>query len=118
MECNDINYEGKATRINRHPHEPIIAYPSGSSIIICSVMDPSDSFVYKGHSAPTTIAKFSPNVRRHSDVWFLLNSCRIVRCISELTAVEIVSLICRDRGSLLGTHQDSFASGLGIMQIT
>ena len=64
-DCHEVNYEGMGTRVNRHPCEPIIAYPSGNSIIICSVMDPSDAYIYKGHSKSTTIAKFSPNVRSH-----------------------------------------------------
>lgn len=41
--------------------EPKIIYPSGKYIVVKSVVDPSDCFVYRGHSFPTTVAKFSPN---------------------------------------------------------
>jgi hypothetical protein len=63
MSSNEGDFEGKETRICRHPTEPLIAYPSGNCIIVCSPTDPSDAYAYKGHSAPTTTAKFSPNVR-------------------------------------------------------
>ena len=73
MDRQDNTADRKETRIFRHPFEPIILYPSGNCIVVCSCEDPSDSFVYKGHSASTTIAKFSPNVR---------NQCYV--CISHV----------------------------------
>lgn len=51
----------KGTRINSHPFESRIAYPSGNFIIVRSIIDPSDSYLYRGHNCPTTCAKFSPN---------------------------------------------------------
>jgi WD40 repeat protein len=40
---------------------PYIIYPSGKYIVVKNVNNPSDSFVYRGHSFPATVAKFSPS---------------------------------------------------------
>lgn len=36
-------------------------YYSGKYIVVKNINDPSDCFIYRGHSQPTTVAKFSPN---------------------------------------------------------
>jgi hypothetical protein len=71
--CNICNYiekiigpnpatsRGAAVHINVHPNQPRIIYPSGKFIVVKSLVDPSDCFVYRGHAFPTTVAKFSPN---------------------------------------------------------
>lgn len=58
---NPSTARGQSVTINYHPKEPRIIYPSGRFIIVRSLDDPSDCFVYRGHSANTTVAKFSPN---------------------------------------------------------
>jgi hypothetical protein len=58
---NPTTTRGCAIHINFHPTQPKIIYPSGKFIIIKNLEDPSDSFVYRAHAFPTTVAKFSPN---------------------------------------------------------
>jgi WD40 repeat protein len=56
-----MNSPAKGSRIHEHPFESKIAYPSGDYIIVRSIIDPSDSYLYRGHKSPTTCVKFSPN---------------------------------------------------------
>lgn len=58
---NPSTTRGVATFINLHPTEPKIIYPSGKFIVVKNINDPSDCFIYRGHTQPTTVAKFSPN---------------------------------------------------------
>lgn len=58
---NPQTTRGAATHVYAHPKEPRIIYPSGNFIVVKNIEDPSDCFVYRGHSQPTTVAKFSPN---------------------------------------------------------
>ena len=58
---NPVTARGTAVVINAHPKEPRIVYPSGRFIVVRNLENPSDCFVYRGHSATTTVAKFSPN---------------------------------------------------------
>eukprot|EP01035_Chromulina_nebulosa_P021017 gene21017-27235_t len=58
---NPSTQRGSGTVINIHPKERKLIYPSGKFIIVRNLDDPTDSFVYRGHSTQTTVAKFSPN---------------------------------------------------------
>lgn len=58
---NPATERGAATIVNAHPKEPRIIYPSGKFVVVRNVMDPGDSFIYRGHAFPVTVAKFSPN---------------------------------------------------------
>ena len=58
---NPSTVRGAALHVNAHPRENRIIYPSGKFIIVRSLDDPNDCFIYRGHSFPTTVAKFSPN---------------------------------------------------------
>lgn len=58
---NPVTTRGQPTVVGYHPREPRILYPSGRFIVVRNLEDPSDCFVYRGHSANTTVAKFSPN---------------------------------------------------------
>ena len=58
---NPTTERGKAVVITHHPKEPRIIYPSGRFIVVRNLENPSDTFVYRGHTATTTVAKFSPN---------------------------------------------------------
>jgi WD40 repeat protein len=40
---------------------PLIIYPSGKFIVVRNLQNPADSFIYRGHGAVTTVAKFAPN---------------------------------------------------------
>lgn len=40
---------------------PLIIYPSGKFIVVKNLNNPAECFIYRGHSQPTTVAKFSPN---------------------------------------------------------
>jgi len=59
--CSPHTERGAASKINAHPKEPRIIYPSGKYIIVQNLDNPKDTFVYRGHSATTTVAKFSHN---------------------------------------------------------
>lgn len=58
---NPATERGAGCNINAHKTEPLVIYPSGKFIVVRNILDPGASFVYRGHSAPTTVAKFSPN---------------------------------------------------------
>ena len=58
---NPATERGSGIHINCHPRENKIIYCSGKFVIVRSLDDQSDCFVYRGHLAPTTVAKFSPN---------------------------------------------------------
>lgn len=58
---NPVTERGSATVINVHPKEPKIIYCSGKFVVVKSLVDPNDCFVYRGHATTTTVAKFSPN---------------------------------------------------------
>eukprot|EP00981_Chlorochromonas_danica_P014709 scaffold8666_cov169-Ochromonas_danica.AAC.2 len=40
---------------------PLIIYPNGRFIVVKNYLNPAECFVYRGHSAQATVAKFSPN---------------------------------------------------------
>ncbi|KAK1931290.1 stress protein [Phytophthora citrophthora] len=52
---------GAPSVLGIHPKEPKLIYCSGKLVVVRNLEDPSDTFVYKGHNEPTTVAKFSPN---------------------------------------------------------
>jgi WD40 repeat protein len=58
---NPITERGRPTIINAHSTLPLIIYPSGKYIVVKNLEKPSECFIYRGHSALTTVAKFSPN---------------------------------------------------------
>jgi WD repeat-containing protein 1 (actin-interacting protein 1) len=73
---NPSTTRGVPLFINLHPREPKMIYPrylfhqtplplltllSGKFIVVKNIDDPSDCFIYRGHTQPTTVAKFSPN---------------------------------------------------------
>lgn len=58
---NPATARGAALHVYAHPREPKIIYPSGKYVVVKSLVDPSDCFVYRSHSHPVTVAKFSPN---------------------------------------------------------
>lgn len=59
---NPSTERGDHFHIGTHPKEPTkIIYPSGKFIIVRDVANPAETFVYRGHNAKTTVAKFSPN---------------------------------------------------------
>jgi WD40 repeat protein len=40
---------------------PLLIYPSGKFVVVKNYLNPSECFVYRGHAANPTVAKFSPN---------------------------------------------------------
>ena len=58
---NPTTSRGVALHVYAHPKEPKIIYPSGKYVVVKSLIDPSDCFVYRAHQHPVTVAKFSPN---------------------------------------------------------
>ena len=52
---------GVPSSLYTHPKEPRVIYPSGRSVVVRGLDDPSDCFVYHGHNHPVTVAKFSPS---------------------------------------------------------
>jgi hypothetical protein len=58
---NPSTERGAGRVINYHPKENRLIYACGKYIVVKSLDDPSDCFVYRGHAHPTTVAKFSPN---------------------------------------------------------
>jgi hypothetical protein len=111
MSITEGDFEGKETRICRHPTEPLIAYPSGNSIVVCSPTDPSDAYAYKGHSSPTTTAKFSPNVRPHIGEKSMTISLNI-------RLPKFALFPTRALGSFRATLPALYESGLGAMWTT
>ena len=58
---NPTTSRGVALHVYAHPKEPKIIYPRGKYVVVKSLVDPSDCFVYRAHQHPVTVAKFSPN---------------------------------------------------------
>jgi WD40 repeat protein len=58
---NPSTARGAGIHINVHPKENKIIYCSGKYVIVRSIDDQSDCFVYRGHNHAATVAKFSPN---------------------------------------------------------
>lgn len=58
---NATTQRGAASSINFHPKELKLIYPSGKFIVVRSIDNPDDCFIYRGHAVQTTVAKFSPN---------------------------------------------------------
>jgi len=56
-----LTERGVPSSLFAHPKEPRVIYPSGKSVVVRSLVDPSDTFVYHGHNHPVTVAKFSPS---------------------------------------------------------
>ncbi|KAJ2901752.1 putative WD repeat-containing protein C9G1.05 [Zalerion maritima] len=52
---------GQSTQLSCDPKGERIAYASGKSIFLRSIDDPSASKQYAGHTAQTTVARFSPS---------------------------------------------------------
>ncbi|KAG5952816.1 hypothetical protein E4U57_005817 [Claviceps arundinis] len=52
---------GRPTHISADPRGQRIAYASGKSIFVRSIDNPSDCKEYTGHTAATTVARFSPS---------------------------------------------------------
>uniref|UniRef100_A0A7S1U9R9 Anaphase-promoting complex subunit 4 WD40 domain-containing protein n=1 Tax=Phaeomonas parva TaxID=124430 RepID=A0A7S1U9R9_9STRA len=52
---------GYNVHLGTHPKENKVIYCSGKNVVVRSIDDPSDCFVYRGHNAATTVAKFAPN---------------------------------------------------------
>ena len=58
---NPSTSRGNGIHIHFHPKEPRIAYASGKFIIVRNLENPTDTFIYRGHSHTTACVKFSPN---------------------------------------------------------
>ncbi|KAH6899988.1 WD40-repeat-containing domain protein [Thelonectria olida] len=56
-----LTNRGQPTQLSADSKGQRIVYPAGKSIFVRSIDDPSDCKEYTGHTAPTTIARFSPN---------------------------------------------------------
>ena len=59
---NPTTQRGAGVHLNFNPknHSQII-YPSGRNIIVKDLKNSKNNFVYRGHNAATTVAKFSPS---------------------------------------------------------
>ncbi|KAI0395402.1 WD40-repeat-containing domain protein [Xylariaceae sp. FL0594] len=55
-----VTRKAQPTPLSADPKGERIAYPSGKSIFLRSIDDPSDSIQYTGHLGNTTVARFSP----------------------------------------------------------
>ena len=58
---NPTTERGRGIHIHSHPKENRIIYCTGKFVVVRSLDDQADCFIYRGHAAPTTVAKFSPN---------------------------------------------------------
>ncbi|KAJ2300423.1 WD40 repeat-like protein [Coemansia sp. RSA 353] len=52
---------GQPVRLTVDPTGTKVVYASGKSIVVRSLEDPSQAWEYTGHTAPTTVARFSPS---------------------------------------------------------
>ncbi|KAI5462525.1 WD40-repeat-containing domain protein [Mariannaea sp. PMI_226] len=56
-----VTARAQPTKLSADSKGQRIAYPSGKSIFVRSIDDPSDCKEYTGHTASTTVARFAPN---------------------------------------------------------
>ncbi|KAI1140459.1 WD40 repeat-like protein [Hypoxylon sp. FL0543] len=61
LAASSTTARGQPTQLSTDPKGERIAYASGKSIFVRSIDNPSDSKQYNGHTAQTTVAKFSPS---------------------------------------------------------
>lgn len=52
---------GFGVKIGAHPREGSIIYGAGKTVVVQDLSNPAASFVYRGHRAKVTVARFSPN---------------------------------------------------------
>lgn len=58
---NPTTERGQPLKVNVHPTLPLLIYPSGKYVVVKNYTNPAECFVYRGHSAAVTCAKFAPN---------------------------------------------------------
>ncbi|OTA70307.1 WD40 repeat-like protein [Hypoxylon sp. EC38] len=61
LAASSATARGQPTQLSTDPKGERIAYASGKSIFVRSIDNPSDCKQYTGHTAQTTVAKFSPS---------------------------------------------------------
>ncbi|KAI1380816.1 WD40 repeat-like protein [Hypoxylon crocopeplum] len=61
LAASPVTARGQPTQLSTDSKGERIAYASGKSIFVRSIDDPSTSKQYTGHTAQTTVAKFSPS---------------------------------------------------------
>ncbi|KAI1081250.1 WD40 repeat-like protein [Whalleya microplaca] len=61
LAASPVTARGQPTQLSTDAKGERIAYASGKSIFVRSIDDPSTSKQYTGHTAQTTVAKFSPS---------------------------------------------------------
>ncbi|KAI1107064.1 WD40 repeat-like protein [Jackrogersella minutella] len=61
LAASPVTARGQPTHLSTDSKGEKIAYASGKSIFVRSIDDPSNSKQYTGHTAQTTVAKFSPS---------------------------------------------------------
>lgn len=61
LAASSATARGQPTQLSTDPKGERIAYASGKSIFVRSIDNPSDSKQYTGHTAQTTVARFSPS---------------------------------------------------------
>jgi WD repeat-containing protein 1 (actin-interacting protein 1) len=52
---------GNPSRIGTSPDGNLLIFPQGKNIVVRSVEEPNKGYVFQGHTAMTTVARFSPN---------------------------------------------------------
>ncbi|CAK7213311.1 WD40 repeat-like protein [Sporothrix curviconia] len=61
LAASPVTVRGQPTPLSADPKGQRIAYASGKSIFLRSIDNPADCKQYTGHTAATTVAKFSPS---------------------------------------------------------
>lgn len=52
---------GNPSRIDTSPDGTLLIYPQGKNIVVRSIEEPNKGYVFQGHKALTTVARFSPD---------------------------------------------------------
>ncbi|KAI5860144.1 WD40 repeat-like protein [Durotheca rogersii] len=61
LAASPVTTRGQPTQLSTDPKGERLAYASGKSVFVRSIDDPSNSKQYTGHTAQTTVARFSPS---------------------------------------------------------
>lgn len=126
---NPSTERGCGVMMSAHPSKPLIVYPSGKLIVIRDLENSANSFVYRGHLAEATVAKFSPNGAYVASadksgkvrVWAWTNPQKIIKMETQLFGQGVSDLdwspdnnkitACGDNGSGISMKTFTYDTG-------
>ena len=126
---NPSTERGAGVQMSCHPTKPIIVYPAGRLVVFRDLENSANSFVYRGHLADATVAKFSPSGAYVASadksgkvrVWAWTNPLHMIKMETQLFGGGVADLdwspdnnkitACGDNGSGINMKTFTFDTG-------